>query len=78
MKRVKLGSERTKVVALAKTEKKLRLFDELMEAAEEINNWHEGKITLKTYTVDPQPQIEVTPEIIQHLKELAVWPCRRN
>ncbi len=67
MKRVKLGSERTKVVAFAKTEKKRRRFDKLMEAAEEINQWREGKITLKTYTVDPQPQIEVTPEIIQHL-----------
>ncbi len=59
-----MGSERTEVVALAKMEKKPRLIDKLMEAAEEINQWREGKITLKTYTVDPQPQIEVTPEII--------------
>ncbi|MFZ4440917.1 MAG: hypothetical protein ACOYOS_21095, partial [Syntrophales bacterium] len=65
-------SERAKVVALAKAKKKRRLFDELMEAAEEINQWREGKIALKTYTVDPQPQTEVTPEIILHLKELAV------
>ena len=43
-----------------------------MKAAEEINQWREGKITLKTYTVEPQPQTEVTPEIILHLKELAV------
>jgi len=48
---------------MAKAEKKRRLFDELMEAAEDINQWREGKITLKTYTIDPQPQIEVTPEI---------------
>lgn len=38
---------------MAKAEKKRRLFDELMEAAEDINQWREGKITLKTYTVDP-------------------------
>ncbi len=54
-----------KVVVMAKTEKKRRLFDELMEAAEDINQWREGKITLKTYTVNPQPQIEVTPEILR-------------
>jgi putative transcriptional regulator len=54
---------------MAKAEKKRRLFDELMEAAEDINQWREGKITLKTYTVDPQPQIEVTPEIIRETRE---------
>ena len=54
---------------MAKTEKKPRLFNELMEAAEAINQWREGKITLKTYTVDPQPKIEVTPEIIRETRE---------
>lgn len=30
-------------------EKKRKLFDELMEAVEDINQWREGKIKLKTY-----------------------------
>ncbi|MCX5832087.1 MAG: helix-turn-helix domain-containing protein [Deltaproteobacteria bacterium] len=54
---------------MAKTEQKPRLSNELMEAAEDINQWREDKITLKTYTVDPQPKIEVTPEIIRETRE---------
>lgn len=36
---------------MAKTDKRRRLFDELMEAVEDINQWRESKITLNTYTV---------------------------
>jgi len=39
---------------MAKPEKR-RLFDELIEAVEDINQWREGKITLKTYTVEKRP-----------------------
>ena len=54
---------------MAKAEKKRKLFDELMEAVEDINQWREGKITLRTYTAEPQPKIEVTPEIIRETRE---------
>ena len=37
---------------MEKPAKKRRLFDELMEAVEDINQWREGKITLKIYTVE--------------------------
>ncbi len=30
------------------------LFEELMEAAEDINQWREGKISLNTYTAEQQ------------------------
>lgn len=45
--------------------KKRRLFDELMEAVEDINQWREGKVTLKTYTLESKSMPEVTPEIIR-------------
>lgn len=46
---------------MAKTAKKRRLFDELVEAVEDINQWREGKITLKTYTVEAKVKPEVAP-----------------
>ena len=54
---------------MEKAEKKPRLFDELMEAVDDINQWRDGKITLKTYTFEPQPKIEVSPEIIRETRE---------
>lgn len=41
---------------MAKTDKRRRLFDELMEAVEDINQWREGKMTLNTYTVESQTE----------------------
>ena len=32
--------------------KKPRLIDELLEAVDNINQWQEGKISLKNYTVE--------------------------
>lgn len=49
--------------------KKRRLFDELIEAVEDIDQWREGKITLKTYTVERRKMPEVTPEIIRETRE---------
>jgi len=54
---------------MRKTTKKPRLFDELMEAIDEINQWREGKITLKTYTVERTPKPEVTPQVIRDTRE---------
>jgi len=54
---------------MAKQAKKPRLFDELMEAVEDINQWREGKITLKTYKVERIPKPEVTPEVIRETRE---------
>jgi len=50
-------------------EKKNRLIDELMEAVEDISQWREGKITLKTYTVESNQMERVTPEIIRDTRE---------
>jgi putative transcriptional regulator len=50
-------------------EKKKRLIDELMEAVEDINQWREGKITLKTYSVESNKMEKVTPEIIRDTRE---------
>lgn len=49
--------------------KKTKLFDELMEAVTDIEEWHAGKITLKTYHLEPAAKIEVTPEIIRETRE---------
>jgi putative transcriptional regulator len=54
---------------MRKTNKKPRLFDELMEAIDDINQWREGKITLKTYTVERTPKPEVTPQVIRDTRE---------
>lgn len=54
---------------MEKTANKRRLFDELMEAVEEINQHLAGKITLKTYTVESNQMPEVTPEIIRDTRE---------
>jgi putative transcriptional regulator len=50
-------------------EKNPRLFDELVQAFDELKQWKEGKITLKTYTVEATPKPEVTPEIIRETRE---------
>ena len=43
---------------------KPKLFDELAQAFGELKDWKEGKITLKSYTVERAPKPEVTPEIV--------------
>jgi len=54
---------------MAKQVKKPRLSDELMEAIEDINQWREGKITLKTYKVERAPKPDVTPAMIRETRE---------
>ena len=54
---------------MGKTVKKRRLLDELMEAVEDINQWREGKITLKTYRVESNAMPEVTPDMIRDTRE---------
>jgi len=49
--------------------KKLCLFDELVQAFDELKQWKEGKITLKTYKVERTPQPEVTPQVIRDTRE---------
>ena len=49
--------------------KKPRLFDELVQAFDELKQWKKGKITLRTYTVVPVKKPEVTPEIIRDTRE---------
>jgi putative transcriptional regulator len=49
--------------------KKRRLFDELVEAFDDLKQWKEGKITLKTYKVEQTTRPEVTPEVIRDTRE---------
>lgn len=49
--------------------KKRNLFEELTQGIEEINQFREGKITLKTYRVEKTPRFEVTPELIRETRE---------
>ncbi|QSV45013.1 helix-turn-helix domain-containing protein [Geobacter benzoatilyticus] len=49
--------------------KKRNLFEELTQGIEEINQFREGKITLKTYRVEKTPKVEVTPELIKETRE---------
>ena len=49
--------------------KKPRLFDELVEAFDELKQWKAGKITLKTYKVEQKTRPEVTPELIRDTRE---------
>ena len=46
-----------------------RLFDELVQGIEEINQHLAGKITLKTYKVERAPKPEVTPQVIRDTRE---------
>ena len=39
---------------MEQSEKNTGLFEELMDAAEDINQWREGKISLNPYTAEPQ------------------------
>ena len=48
---------------------KPKLFDELAQAFGELKDWKEGKITLKSYTVERAPKPKVTPEIIRETRE---------
>lgn len=48
---------------------KRNLFEELVQGIEEINQWREGKVTLKTYTVESMSFPEVTPEMIRETRE---------
>ena len=49
--------------------KKRNLFEELVQGIEEINQHHEGKITLKNYRVESTAKPEITPEIIRNTRE---------
>ncbi len=49
--------------------KKRNLFKELVEAFDELKQWKEGKITLKTYKVEQTTRPEVTPEVIRDTRE---------
>ncbi len=48
---------------------KRNLFEELVQGIEEINQWREGKVTLKTYIVESKSLPEVTPEMIRETRE---------
>jgi putative transcriptional regulator len=48
---------------------KRNLFEELKQGIEEISQWREGKITLKTYKVERPPKAEITPELIRDTRE---------
>lgn len=48
---------------------KPRLFDELVQAFDELKEWKAGKITLKSYKVERPAKPEVTPEIIRETRE---------
>lgn len=54
---------------MEKSERKPRLLDELLEAIEDVNQWREGKITLKSYKAERTPKPEVTPEVIRDTRE---------
>jgi len=41
---------------MEQSEKNTGLFEELMEATEDIKQWREGKISLNTYTAESQPK----------------------
>lgn len=45
------------------------MFDELVEAFDELKQWKEGKITLKTYKVEQTTKPEVTPALIRDTRE---------
>jgi putative transcriptional regulator len=49
--------------------KKRNLFEELVEAFDELKQWKEGKITLKTYKVEQKAKPEVTPALIRDTRE---------
>ncbi len=48
---------------------KRNLFEELKQGIEEINQWREGKITLKTYKVEKSAKAEVSPALIRETRE---------
>lgn len=48
---------------------KRNLFEELKQGVEEINQWREGKITLKTYKLEKPQKAEVSPELIRDTRE---------
>jgi putative transcriptional regulator len=48
---------------------KRKLFDELMEGVDAMRRQREGKITLKTHTVENQPPLQVNAETIRETRE---------
>jgi putative transcriptional regulator len=48
---------------------KRRLFDELMDGADAMRRQREGKITLKTHTVENKPPLQVDAETIRETRE---------
>ncbi|MBF0148027.1 MAG: transcriptional regulator [Magnetococcales bacterium] len=43
---------------------KRKLFDELVEGINDINEFQEGKVTLRHYCVAPKPPVEIEPAFI--------------
>lgn len=52
-----------------KTKQKRNLFEELQQGIEEINNFRQGKITLRTIKIDHKPQPKITAELIREVRE---------
>ena len=48
---------------------KRNLFEELVQGIDDINQHLEGKITLKTYTIEPRTIPTITPDIIRNTRE---------
>jgi len=51
------------------TEKKRNLFDELTQAVNEIDAHKEKKITLRTFTAQEKPKLEVNAALIRETRE---------
>ncbi len=48
---------------------KRKLFDELMEGVDAMRRQREGKITLKTHTVENQPPLQIDAKTIRETRE---------
>jgi putative transcriptional regulator len=46
-----------------------KLFDEMMEGVDAMKAHREGKITLRSYTHDPEPLPEIDPAFIRETRE---------
>jgi len=59
---------------MAKPDKKRRLFDELMEAVEDISQWREGKIPLKAVPWNHRPSKQIkAEEITANIKCMRIY-----
>ncbi len=56
--------------------KKRKLFNELMEGVDAMQQQHEGKITLRSHEVEDLPPLEVDADLIRDTRErLTCFPC---